>query len=175
MSSILGTNGSDNLTGSSGNDVISAGNGDDVVNAGAGNDTVDGGNGNDVLNGGEGNDSLSGGNGNDTLDGGSGSDTLTGDNGDDILIYRAAENVASVDVYDGGNGQDTLRLIVTQAMANSALFQADIAALQARLGHVSLYTFQSFDLTVSSIEKLQVVFEADTGNHAPVAVGDTVS
>src|SRR3954453_14353415 len=168
-------NGNDTVNGGSGNDVITGGNGNDVLNGGGGNDLIIGGNGNDTLNGGSGNDTLIAGNGNDTLDGGSGSDLLTAGGGNDILIYRASENVGSVDVYDGGDGQDTLRLIVSQAMANSALFQADIAALQARLGHASLYTFQSFDLTVSSIEKLQVVIEPGTTNHAPVAVADTVN
>jgi hypothetical protein len=168
-------NGNDTVNGGSGNDVITGGNGNDVLNGGGGNDLIIGGNGNDTLNGGSGSDILIAGNGNDTLDGGSGSDLLTAGGGNDILIYRASENVGSVDVYDGGDGQDTLRLIVTQAMANSALFQADIAALQARLGHGSLYTFQSFDLTLRSIEKLQVVIEAGTGNHAPVAIADTVN
>jgi Ca2+-binding RTX toxin-like protein len=161
-------NGNDIVNGSGGNDIIEAGNGNDTVDAGAGNDIVDGGNGNDVVNGGAGNDILVGGNGDDTLDGGSGSDLLSGDNGNDILIYRAAENLGSVDVYDGGNGQDTLRLIVNQTMANSTVFKADIAALQAKLNHGSgSYSFNSFNLIVTSIEKFQVIVEGGNINHAP--------
>jgi len=161
-------NGNDIVNSGAGDDTVDAGNGNDTVNAGDGNDIVDGGNGNDIVNGGAGNDALSGGNGDDTLDGGGGSDYLKGENGDDILIYRAAENIGAVDVYDGGNGQDTLRLIVSQLMATSATFQADIAALQAKLGQGSAsYHFTSFDLTVSGIEKLQVIVEGGNTNHAP--------
>jgi hypothetical protein len=176
MAIITGSNGNNTINGTSGNDIITGGNGNDVLNGGAGNDLIIGGNGNDTLNGGSGNDILIGGNGNDTLDGGSGSDLLTAGNGNDTLIYRASENVGSVDIYDGGNGQDTLRLVVTQAMANSAAFRADIAALQARLAHGSAtYSFNSFDLVVSSIEKLQIVIEGGSTNHSPVAVADIAS
>ena len=105
----------------------------------------------------------------------SGSDILDGGNGNDILIYRAAENVGATDIYSGSNGQDTLRLIVSQAMTNSAAFQADIAALQATLSHGSAtYSFNSIDLTIASIERLEIVVEGGTTNHAPVAVADTV-
>ncbi|MBR1143698.1 tandem-95 repeat protein [Bradyrhizobium sp. AUGA SZCCT0431] len=169
-----GTNGNDTITGTSAADVIKSGNGNDTLNAGAGNDVVDAGNGDDVVNAGEGSDTISGGNGNDTLDGGAGNDNLSAGNGDDILIYRASENTTAVDIYDSGNGRDTLRLIVSQTMADSAAFKADIAALQAALGQGASYSFQSFNLTVSRIESVQVVIEAGS-NHAPVAVADTVS
>src|ERR1044072_8111178 len=194
MSIIIGTNAGETLNGTGSRDIIIAGNGNDIVNAGggddivtggnandvlngdAGNDIIDGGNGNDTINGGTGSDLLLGGNGDDTLDGGAGSDALRGGNGNDILIYRATENVGAIDIYDGGNGQDTLRLIVSQAMANSAAFQADIAALQAKLNKgTASYSFNSFDLIVTSIEKLQVVVEASSTNHAPIAIADTAS
>ena len=173
---LVARNGNDTVNGAGGNDIITGGNGNDTLNGGAGNDIIDGGNGNDIVNGGAGSDILLGGNGDDTLDGGSGSDLLSGGNGDDILIYRASENADACDVYDGGNGQDKLRLMVTQAMAASAKFQADIAALQAKLAHGSAsYSFKSFDLAVTSIEKLEIVVESAPVNHAPVAVADTVS
>ncbi len=173
---ITGGNGNDTINAGSGNDLITGGNGNDVLNGGAGNDLILGGNGNDTLNGGSGNDILIAGNGNDILDGGSGSDILSAGGGNDTLIYQASDNFGSVDIYAGGDGRDTLRLVVTQAMANSAIFQADIAALQARLIHGSAsYSFNSFDLVVNSIEKLQIVIEGGTTNHAPVAVADTVN
>ncbi|WP_375161679.1 tandem-95 repeat protein [Bradyrhizobium sp. RDT46] len=172
---IIGTNGNDAITGSAGGDLISSGNGNDSINGSAGNDIIDAGNGDDKVNGGAGIDLIFGGNGNDTLDGGSGSDLVSAGKGNDVLVYSASENVNAIDIYDGGNGQDTLRLIVSQAMASSAAFVADIAALQAKLAHGSAtYLFNSFDLLVTGIEKLQVVIEP-TANHAPVAVADLVS
>ncbi|MDB5577341.1 MAG: hemolysin-type calcium-binding region, partial [Bradyrhizobium sp.] len=173
---IIAGNGNDTVNGGAGNDIITGGNGNDVLDGGADNDLISGGNGNDTINGGSGIDILLGENGNDTLDGGSGSDLVSGGNGDDVLIYRASENVGSVDIYSGDNGQDTLRLIVSQAMANSTAFQHDITALQAQLARGSAtYSFNSFNLVVNSIEKLQVVIDGGTSNHAPVAVADTVA
>ncbi|QOZ75397.1 hypothetical protein XH83_08055 [Bradyrhizobium sp. CCBAU 53351] len=87
-----------------------------------------------------------------------------------------SENVGSVDIYDGGKGQDTLRLVVTQAMANSASFRSDLAAIQALIARYGSadYAFRSFDLAVASIEKVEIVIEGPT-NHVPVAVADTAS
>jgi Ca2+-binding RTX toxin-like protein len=173
---IIAGNGNDTVNGGSGNDVITGGNGNDIINGGAGIDIIDGGNGNDTINGGAGSDILFGGNGDDTLDGGSGSDLLDGGNGNDILIYRASENIGAIDIYDGGNGSDTLRLIVTQTMANSTAFKNDITALKAKLAHGSAnYDFNSIDLTVVSIEKVEIVIETTTNNHAPVAIADSAN
>ncbi|MCK1434963.1 tandem-95 repeat protein [Bradyrhizobium sp. 15] len=172
---MTGTSGTDTITGTTGGDLISSGNGNDTINGSAGNDIIDAGNGDDKVNGGAGVDLIFGGNGNDTLDGGSGSDVVSGGNGNDILIYGASENVNAIDIYDGGNGQDTLRLIVSQSMASSAGFLADIAALQAKLAHGSAtYLFNSFNLLVTDIEKLQIVIEP-SANHPPVAVADVAS
>lgn len=173
---ILAVSGNDTVNGGGGNDIITGGNGNDVLNGDAGSDLIDGGNGNDTINGGSGSDFLYGANGNDTLDGGTGSDLLLGGNGDDVLIYRVSENAGSQDVYSGDNGRDTLRLIVSQATANSIAFQQDVAALQAKLARGSAsYSFNSFDLEINSIERLQIVVEGGTTNHAPVAVADTVN
>jgi Ca2+-binding RTX toxin-like protein len=165
---ILVSNGNDTVNAGSGNDIVTGGNGNDIINGGAGSDIIDGANGNDTIDGGDGSDILSGGNGNDTIDGGSGSDIVLGGNGNDILIYRAANNVNAYDIYDGGAGQDTLRLIVTQSLANSAAFQAEIAALRAKLAHGSAsYSFNTIGLTVASIEKLELIIEGGGTNHAP--------
>ncbi|WP_128935729.1 VCBS domain-containing protein [Bradyrhizobium zhanjiangense] len=169
-------NGNDSINAGAGNDLIDAGNGNDTVDGGAGNDVILGGNGNDTLLGGTGNDLIGGGNGDDIIDGGAGRDIVSGENGNDILIYRVSENVGSCDIYDGGKGQDTLRLVVTQELANSASFRSDLAAIQAlivRYGSAD-YAFRSFNLAIVSIEKVEVVIEGAT-NHAPVAVADIVS
>ncbi|WP_298241353.1 VCBS domain-containing protein [uncultured Bradyrhizobium sp.] len=173
---IQGGNGNDNINAGSGNDIIDAGNGNDTVDGGTGNDIIFGGNGNDTLLGGAGNDLISGDNGDDIIDAGAGCDLVSGGNGNDVLIYRASENVGSVDIYDGGKGQDTLRLVVTQTMANSASFRSDIAAIQALIARYGSadYAFRSFDLVVGSIEKVEIVIEGPT-NHAPVAVADIAS
>ncbi|KYG21639.1 hypothetical protein SE92_16370 [Bradyrhizobium sp. AT1] len=173
---VQGGNGNDIINAGAGNDIIDAGNGNDTVDGGTGNDIVLGGNGNDTLLGGAGNDLISGDNGDDVIDGGAGTDIASGGNGNDILIYRASENVGSVDIYDGGKGQDTLRLVVTQTMANSASFRSDVAAIQALIARYGSadYAFRSFDLAVASIEKVEIVIEGPT-NHAPVAVADTAS
>jgi hypothetical protein len=173
---IVGNNGNDTINGGGGDDLISGGNGNDTISGGGGNDLISGDNGDDIINAGTGSDIVFGGNGSDTIDGGSGSDIILGGNGNDTLIYRASENVGVTDCYDGDNGSDTLRLIVTQALANSAAFQADISALQAMLALGSAsYDFKSIDLNVVSIEKLQIVVEGGTSNHAPVAVADAVN
>ncbi|MCS3765091.1 VCBS domain-containing protein [Bradyrhizobium centrosematis] len=173
---VQGGNGNDNINAGAGNDIVDAGNGNDTVDGGTGNDIIFGGNGNDTLLGGAGNDLISGDNGDDIIDGGAGTDIISGGNGNDILIYRVSENVGSVDIYDGGKGQDTLRLVVTQAMANSASFRSDLAAIQALIARYGSadYAFRSFDLAVASIEKVEIVIEGPT-NHAPVAVADTAS
>ncbi|MBR0717279.1 VCBS domain-containing protein [Bradyrhizobium liaoningense] len=169
-------NGGDNVNAGAGNDLVLGGNGNDTINGGAGNDIILGGNGNDTLLGGAGNDLIGGGNGDDIIDGGAGSDILSGENGNDVLIYRVSDNVGSADIYDGGKGQDTLRLVVTQAFADSVSFKSDIQGIQgliARYGSAD-YAFRSFNLAVVSIEKVEIVIEGAT-NHAPVAVADLAS
>ena len=173
---VQGGNGNDSINAGAGNDIIAAGNGNDTVDGGTGNDIIFGGNGNDALLGGAGNDLIAGENGDDVIDGGAGTDIVSGGNGNDVLIYRASENVGSVDIYDGGKGQDTLRLVVTQTMANSASFRSDLAAIQALIARYGSadYAFRSFSLAVVSIEKVEIVIEGPT-NHAPVAMADIAS
>jgi hypothetical protein len=182
---INGTAGGDIILAGKGNDTVSGGNGNDIIDGGEGNDTIDGGAGTDLINGGDGNDTINGGagldilygdDGNDTMDGGAGSDLVLGGKGNDTLVYNASENIGSYDIYDGGDGRDTLKLVVSQAVANSAAFQHDIAALNAQLSHggSASLIFSSLNLTVTSIEQLQIVIQAGT-NNAPTAQNDSVS
>jgi VCBS repeat-containing protein len=167
---LLGGNGSDTLDGGDGNDLLSGGNGSDTLDGGDGNDLLDGGNGNDTLDGGAGSDLLLGGNGSDTLDGGAGSDLLLAGNGSDTLNYTLSENTGEFDYYDGGKGFDTLQLTLTSAELKLA--QADIDAFYAFLDTSCAYfQFQSFDLTVRSIEALELVMVGDE-NTAPLAEAD---
>jgi polyhydroxyalkanoate synthesis regulator protein len=169
MAIIRGKSDSDNILGLQGNDIIFARRGNDTVDGGAGNDRILADDGDDVLFGGEGDDSLFGENGNDTLDGGEGNDRVSGGRGDDTGIYRLAENAAYSNYYDGGTGNDTLRLVLTQAEANSADILADIDAFRAflaqnnepdRAGNPTFH-FTSFDLTVRNWEKLEVEVEPE--------------
>jgi hypothetical protein len=166
-----GGNGDDTLDGGAGNDLLLAGNGDDLLDGGSGNDILLAGNGSDALDGGDGDDLLDGGNGNDTLDGGAGSDLLLAGNGNDTLNYTLSENTGEFDYYDGGKGFDTLQLTLTSA--ELVLAQADIDAFYAFLETSgSYFQFTSFDLTVRSIEALNIV-TVDVGNIAPVAGDDS--
>jgi hypothetical protein len=90
VSTMVGTDGPDELTGTPGPDVIASLGGNDTINglgggdlvcAGSGADQVNGGAGNDVLFGQDGNDVLNGNGGNDTLNGGAGQDLCNGGQG----------------------------------------------------------------------------------------------
>jgi hypothetical protein len=87
VTTMVGTDGPDELTGTpgpdvigglSGNDTISSLGGNDLVCAGGGADEVSGGAGNDVLFGQDGDDRLIGNGSNDTLNGGTGKDVCNG-------------------------------------------------------------------------------------------------
>ena len=116
---IVGTNAGDVINANGGSDIVLGGNGNDTIDGGSGNDLLSGGNGNDTIIGGSGTDILSGDNGNDTLDGGSGSDLLSGGSGNDTCSSTCCRKCAEYDVYDGGSGQDTLRLVVSTAIATT--------------------------------------------------------
>ena len=177
---IFGTCGDDVLTGGAGNDFIIGLKGDDVLEGGGGKDKLIGGRGDDQLDGGSGNDLLVGGKGEDVLTGGSGSDIVKGGRGDDRLIYVAADNDGSRDLYNGGRDTDTLELVLTAGEANDAALQADIAAFQAHLAGIrngmirphKAFTFSSLDLTVKNIENLVIT---QTGNQDPLAVDDAAT
>lgn len=120
MAIIRGSSDSDNILGLPGDDIIFARRGNDTVYGGDGDDRILADDGDDFVFGGEGNDSLFGENGDDALDGGAGNDRVSGGRGDDTGIYRLAENTGYSNYYDGGTGNDTLRLVLTRAEANSA-------------------------------------------------------
>ena len=107
--------------------------GNNTLNGTDGSDILLGLGGNDVLNGGGRTDLLMGGGGNDTLNGGSGSDIVSGDGGNDTLVYKMAENVSSIDLYNGGSGTDTLRLELTAAEWGNDAAKAEVAAFLQRL------------------------------------------
>jgi hypothetical protein len=106
VTTMVGTNGPDNLTGTAdadvigglnGNDVIGGLGGNDLICAGGGADSVFGSSGNDVLFGQGGNDRLFGHSGNDTLNGGTGQDQCDGGShtgvGDTATACEAVSNV----------------------------------------------------------------------------------
>jgi hypothetical protein len=168
-----GGNGSDTLDGGDGDDMLIAGSGDDTLDGGAGDDMLIAGSGDDTLDGGDGDDMLIAGSGDDTLDGGDGSDFLLAGNGSDTLNYTLSENTGDFDYYDGGKGFDTLQLTLTSA--EMELAQADIDAFYAFLETSgSYFQFTSFDLTVRSIEALEIVMVGGE-NAAPVAGDDTIT
>jgi Ca2+-binding RTX toxin-like protein len=131
-------------------------------------------NSNNILTGTSGSDVILAGNGNDMIDAGAGNDLVLAGNGNDLVIHRASEN-GGLDAYDGGNGQDTLRLIVSQALANSTAFQAEVAQFQWQINHYGSASgyFNTLDLLVTSFEKIQIVI--DHANQPPTAVNDTAS
>ncbi|WP_299161097.1 Calx-beta domain-containing protein, partial [Accumulibacter sp.] len=169
MAIIRGSSDSDNILGLPGDDIIFARRGNDTVYGGDGDDRILADDGDDFVFGGEGNDSLFGENGDDALDGGAGNDRVSGGRGDDTGIYRLAENTGYSNYYDGGTGNDTLRLVLTRAEANSAEILADLAAFeeflaqgqQADVASNDVFHFSSFDLTVRNWERLEVVVEGD--------------
>jgi hypothetical protein len=80
---LLGTDGDDDLVGTSGPDVISGIGGNDEISGRKGKDVICGGDGKDVLRGGKGKDRLRGERGKDRLIGGKGRDRLKGGPGKD--------------------------------------------------------------------------------------------
>jgi VCBS repeat-containing protein len=135
-----------------------------------------------VLTGGIANDVLDGLGDNDTLDGAAGSDRVWGGDGNDIFIHRIAENVGSSDSYDGGTGQDTLRLVLTSSEWARPDVQSDIARylayINAPAGVGTPFTFNSTQLGVVNIEKLEVMVEGvslDPRDEAVTANPDSLS
>jgi Ca2+-binding RTX toxin-like protein len=105
-STILGTNGDDNIVGREDGSLVSGLDGNDKLTGREASDTLNGGDGADTLRGFGGSDALAGGPGNDTLIGDEGDDTLNGGPGDDTLAGGAGLDTY---VYTGGDfGGDTL-------------------------------------------------------------------
>ncbi|MCP3733423.1 Ig-like domain-containing protein [Sphingomonas sp. RP10(2022)] len=200
---VFGGDGNDTILGGLGNDTLYGDDGNDSLDGGDGNDVLFGGEGNDTLLGGAGNDILDGGLGNDYLDGGAGFDTVLGGLGNDTLAYRLADHGPAAkglftpqDNYDGGSNTDTLRLIFTRDEWLRSDVQADVARyvafleaeaksllgqLSARLGtneYYGTFQFDAFDLTVSRVEKFEVVVDGlllDPREEAAIARADAIT
>lgn len=92
---LVGTQGSDNLSGDGG---------DDVLKGLAGNDRLLGNDGSDSIEGGFGRDTIVGGAGDDWLNGGSGNDVLTGGAGDDTFFFNSPRGgVERITDFDPGH------------------------------------------------------------------------
>ncbi|WP_440978511.1 Ig-like domain-containing protein [Sphingomonas pseudosanguinis] len=200
---VFGGDGNDSILGGTGNDSLYGDSGNDTLDGGEGNDTLSGGEGNDTLLGGAGNDLLDGGIGNDYLDGGAGLDTVLGGLGNDTLVYRLADHgpaskswFAPQDSYDGGSDTDTLRLVFTRDEWLRSDIQADVARyvaflnqeansvlarVSAKLGtneYYGTFQFDAFDLTVSRVEKFEVMIDGlllDPRDEAVIARADAIT
>lgn len=125
-------------------------------NGSGGSDSFDGAGGNDTVLARSGNDKVTGGGGNDFVKGGAGNDNL---------IYVAADNTGATDRYQGSSGFDTLSIFMTQQEVEASSIMSDIAAFKdfasdnfdvARNGGEG-FKFSSFDLTVQSVEEIELV------------------
>jgi Ca2+-binding RTX toxin-like protein len=165
------------------NQNLKGGHEDEVLIGGPGNDTLRGESGDDLIRGEAGNDTLRGDDGNDDLSGGAGNDNLRGGDGDDLLIYDAALNQGSHDVYDGDKDTDTLRLVLTAQQAADPAIQNEISAFQDSLSGSGTgkgksngaFVFHELGLTVREIEILEVEVTGGGSNNPPLAVDDIVS
>ena len=112
LSTITGTNNSEQLNGTAEPDLFKGLKGNDTLNGGAGNDTLNGNVGNDILVGGAGNDSIVGNAGRDSLSGGDRADSLVGGTENDTLIggdfSDTLDGGKDNDVLIGSNGDDIL-------------------------------------------------------------------
>lgn len=169
---LSGGGGADRLEGGKGADTLSGGKGADWLAGEDGNDLLKGDGGNDTLSGGAGRDKLWGGAGNDTLIGGTGADVLNGDGGDDLFLWTSAEDDGSEDIFRGGTGHDTVRLIVSDAVAADGLFQSELTAYEALLASGGTagtsFTFTSLGLTLTDMEEIRVI----TGSGRLTATSD---
>ncbi len=103
-STLIGTDGDDDLRGTDGPDVINVGAGNDVVRGAGGDDIICGGSGDDRIFAGSGNDYVFGDSGVDKVRGGFGRDSLFGGPDMDFLLGGADD-----DTLDGDEGPDRLR------------------------------------------------------------------
>ena len=97
QTTIIGTEGSDQIAGTAAADVISALGGNDTVSALAANDVVCGGPGKDILKGGKGKDTLLGQKGKDALKGGGGKDICKGGKGNDTGLDLGVRSACEVE------------------------------------------------------------------------------
>jgi RTX calcium-binding nonapeptide repeat (4 copies) len=103
MTTITGTNQSDNIVGTDGDDIINGRNGSDTIAGLAGNDIILEGNGNDTITDGDGNNSITTGNGNSSITVGNGNNTVTVGNGvNNITVGNGTDTITA------GNGGNTI-------------------------------------------------------------------
>ncbi|KUO67793.1 MAG: hypothetical protein APF80_00700 [Alphaproteobacteria bacterium BRH_c36] len=182
---VYGDGGNDTLYGGDGNDTLVGHSGEDLIYGEAGNDGVFGGGGNDTIYGGADNDTLYGDGGDDLIDGGADDDKLFGGSGNDTLVYTVGEGV---DQLNGNTGIDTVRVVMTStdldtARADLGDFAAwldgQIATAGGEAAHAGInngegFAFTSFGLTVSAVERVELVVDGETVslqdvlNQAPV-------
>lgn len=158
---IIGSWGNDELHGGDGNDYIHGGmslytaSGNDFIYGEAGNDTLNGGYGNNTLYGGSGNDTLNANSGRDTFIGGTGNDSMSGGRGNDLFIFNSGDSDGRDRIW-GGKDTDTLRLNLTQADYDDALFELASAQDQFASGNTSYFDFDFLGIEVWSVENLDV-------------------
>jgi phospholipase/lecithinase/hemolysin len=179
---VLSGRGEDRVSGRGGHDVLFAGAGDDRVDAGTGRDFVSGGSGDDVIRGrsnydllagNDGADRLYGGSASDVIIGGAGGDQAFGESGNDFFFLTDDGLGNGFDQISGGTGTDTLRLTVSSTLYNSQAFRSELQEFATALDVApgSAFTFDLLDLTVGSVERLEVVVRGRTvetiGENAP--------
>lgn len=133
---LIGTDGSDDLSGKTGDDSLSGAGGNDQLDGGRGDDTIDGGDGNDLIWGGAGSDVLYGGTGADTFFIGGQTGATMADldrimdftHGEDRLGFSTKVSIAGHDMATGtaANYADALAQATAQISSNTA----DIVAVQ---------------------------------------------
>ncbi|ROT99487.1 calcium-binding protein [Histidinibacterium lentulum] len=110
---IYGRGGSDSIIGGLGFDTIYGGRGFDEISGLGGFDEIYGEGGNDTLFGNAGNDTIFGGGGNDTIDGGIGADLINGGIGFDVVFGKGGnDTIAGLEGFDtlsGNNGNDSIQ------------------------------------------------------------------
>ena len=171
---LFGDDGDDDISGEAGNDKLFGGAGDDTLSgqqgadrifAGGGADTVIGGNGRDTawLGAGDdlwrdspqtgriGSDKIIGGTGNDTIASKGGNDTLEGGAGADTFVFYGAEG--SSQIIDFHPGEDTLRLVIDEAMHPEFVLTTveEGLLLSWADGELSLIGLSEGDITLSDI------------------------
>ena len=175
-----GAAGNDELHGGDGNDGFFGGGGNDRIYGDAGDDALQGQGGDDELFGGLGNDILVGGVGDDLLDGGEGDNTLYGDGGHDTAAILVGDGTNN---FDGGSGIDTVQLTFTSGEPTADML-ADLETLYAWLSNAIAeagdenalsgqttgpeLTLDALGLTVSNIERVNVVVDGDETDLATV-------
>lgn len=130
-----GGRGADVVLAGSGADLASGGNGDDVLAGGSGADALTGGRGADAIGGGTGDDVMRGGRGRDLIADGRGADEARGGAGNDTFVFVderliGGDDTPDGDLFVGGKGDDTLHVVVPEALA--AAFADAVAAGQTQ-------------------------------------------